>query len=123
MRAIWRELVAEMAGFSLNGEFSCASAAIAAIRRTAPDVVLLDIQLSEGSGMDVMHVVAQEYPMTKVIVVSNYADPIYRSRFVAAGAYAFFDKSHEIAAMRSSLARLAAPASATSGSGCFFVEQ
>lgn len=122
MRAIWRELVAEMAGFSLNGEFSCASAAIAAIRCTAPDVVLLDIQLSEGSGMDVMRVVAQEYPMTKVIVVSNYADPIYRSRFVAAGAYAFFDKSHEIAAMRSSLARMA-PASATSGSGCFFVEQ
>ena len=92
---------------SLAGEFSRASTAIAAIRREIPKLVCLDVQFSEGSGMDVMRVVAAEYLMTKVIVASNFADPIFRPHYTEAGAYAFYDKSHDLAAMRGTLARLA----------------
>src|SRR5213593_1281229 len=56
VRALWRTVVAKIAGLSLRGEFNRASAAIAAIRREPPHVVLLD---------------AAEHPTTKVIVVSN----------------------------------------------------
>ena len=41
------------------------------------------------------------------IVVSNCSDPTHRRYFAKAGAYAFFDKSHELAAMRRMLASLA----------------
>ncbi|MGH8848030.1 MAG: response regulator [Polaromonas sp.] len=107
VRALWRTVVAKIAGLSLAGEFNRASTAIAAIRREPPDIVLLDIHLSEGDGMDVLRVVAAEYPMTKVIVVSNCADPIHRKYFAKAGAYAFYDKSHELPVMRRTLERLA----------------
>ena len=107
VRALWRTVVAKIAGLSLSGEFNRASTAIAAIRREAPHVVLLDINLSDGNGMEVLRVVAAEYPMTKVIVVSNCADPTHRKYFTKAGAYAFYDKSHELAAMRRMLASLA----------------
>lgn len=107
VRALWRTVIAKIAGLSLAGEFNRASTAIAAIRRKPPDVVLLDIHLSEGDGMEVLRVVAAEYPMTKVIVVSNCADPIFRRYFAKAGAYAFYDKSHELPVMRCTLERLA----------------
>src|SRR5450631_1479925 len=93
LRSLLCSIVTKIAGLSLAGEFIGASAAIAAICREAPDIVLLDIQLSEGNGATVMRMVANEFPKTKVIVVTNFTDPIYRRHFTDAGAYAFFDKS------------------------------
>ena len=107
VRALWRTVVAKIAGLSLRGEFNRASTAISAIRREPPHVVLLDINLSDGNGMEVLRVVAAEHPKTKVIVVSNCSDTTHRRYFAKAGAYAFFDKSHELAAMRRMLASLA----------------
>ena len=92
VRALWRTVVAKIAGLSLRGEFNRASTAIAAIRREPPHVVLLD---------------AAEHPTTKVIVVSNCSDPTHRRYFTKAGAYAFYDKSHELGAVRRMLASLA----------------
>ena len=102
VRALWRTVTVspQIAGLSLAGAFHRASTAIAAIRREPPDVVLLDVNLSDGNGMEVLPVVAAEYPLTKVIVVSNCADPTHWKYFTKAGAYAFYDKTHELAAMR-----------------------
>lgn len=123
VRALWRSVAANIPGLFLAGEFNCAAAAIAAIRRAPPDVLLLDIHVSESEGMEVLRVIAAEYPMTKVIVVSNCADLTHR-RYVAeypmaevmvvsnctdlthrryctkAGAYAFCDKGKCLAATR-----------------------
>jgi len=107
VRAVWRMMFAEIEALSIAGEFSSASAAIDAIRHEAPDLVLLDIRLVEGSGMDVMRVVTTGYPLTKVIVVSNFVDPIFRRYYTQAGAYAFFDKSHDLAAVRRMVVSLA----------------
>jgi DNA-binding NtrC family response regulator len=96
-----------IAGLVLAGVFHRASTAIAAIRRAPPDVVLLDINLGDGHAMDVLHVVAAEYPLTKVIVVSNCAAPAHWKYFTKAGAFAFYDKDHELAIMRRMLERLA----------------
>jgi DNA-binding NarL/FixJ family response regulator len=63
--------------------------------------------LSEGSGIEVMRTVNAEYPDIKVIVASNFADPIYQRYFANAGAHAFFDKSLELRKVRSALEYLA----------------
>jgi len=107
LRTLFCSIVNEIEGLSLVGEFIGATNAIAAIRRDPPDIVLLDIQLSEGSGVEVMRTVTVEFPGIKVIVASNFADPIYQRYFANAGAYAFFDKSHELKKMRSALENLA----------------
>jgi len=107
VRALRRTLSPPIAGLSLAGVFHRASTAIGAIRHEPPDVVLLDINLSDGNAMEVLRVVAAEYPLTKVIVVSNCADPTHWKYFTKAGAYAFYDKNHELAIMRRMLERLA----------------
>ncbi|MGF6558670.1 DNA-binding NtrC family response regulator [Pseudomonas sp. S30_BP2TU TE3576] len=107
VRVLWGTASPRIAGLSLAGAFHCASTAIAAIRREPPDVVLLDVNLSDGHGMEVLRVVAAEYPLTKVIVVSNCAGPRHWKYFTNAGAYASYDKINELAAMRRMLERLA----------------
>ncbi|PTR28018.1 MULTISPECIES: response regulator [unclassified Pseudomonas] len=105
--ALWRTVSPRIAGLSLAGVFHRATAAIVAIRREPPDVVLLDINLGDGQGMEVLRVVAAEYPLTKVIVVSDCAAPAHWKYFTKAGAYAFYDKNHELAIMGRMLERLA----------------
>ena len=107
LRRLLCSIVASIPGLSVVGEFIGASSAIAAIRRATPDIVLLDIQLGEGNGAEVMRVIAHESLLTKVIVVSNFADAIYRRHFADAGAFAFFDKSFELDAVRFTLEFLA----------------
>ena len=60
-----------------------------------PDVVLLDLQLSGTSGVDVLKEIKQKHPGTKVIILTNYSDLNHRKRCKEAGADYFFDKSIE----------------------------
>lgn len=96
---IIRERLAEMLegepDVCVIGQYGDAAAAIDGIRGGDPHVVLLDIRLSAGDGMQVMRFVAEECPHVKVIVLTNYAEPQYRRRFLAAGALEVLDKSNE----------------------------
>jgi DNA-binding NarL/FixJ family response regulator len=107
MREMLRGLLSEIAPVSVTGEFWCAPTVIFGMRCAPPDVLLLDIDLAVGNGMDVLRVASAEVPATKVIMVTNHGDQIYRTHCINAGAYAFYDKSHELDALRRSLERLA----------------
>jgi DNA-binding NarL/FixJ family response regulator len=85
------------------GFASTAQQALKEIHRLGPDVVLLDIRLDEGSGMDVLRDLKQSSHSPVVIVLTNYAYPQYRAKFIEAGAEYFFDKSAELDAMLGAL--------------------
>ena len=106
MQRVWRDMLASIAGLNLLGIYSGASAAIFGLRRVPPDIVLLDIQLDEGSGIDVLRVLAAEQPDARVIVVTSESDAVYRKYYTKAGAYAFHDKN-ELGAIHNTLASLA----------------
>ena len=89
------DLLNDEPGVEIVGEYADAQSAIDGIRNANPDVVLLDIKLGAGSGMQVLKFVIQHAPQVKVIVLSNYAEPQYRSRYLAAGAIEVLDKSNE----------------------------
>lgn len=61
----------------------------------SPDVVVLDFQLKEGTALDVLEGIADKAPHPLVIVLTNYPEPIYRSKCLEAGAFRFLDKSTE----------------------------
>jgi len=68
-----RQLVSAQAGFRVVGEAKTGSEPRALIERTRPDVVLLDVQMPDGSGLDAIRQVAPaERPVT--IFVSAYDD-------------------------------------------------
>ncbi len=83
------------ADVQIVGQYADAQSAIQGVRNTNPDVVLLDIKLGAGSGMQVLNFITRFAPHVKVIVLSNYAEPQYRSRYLAAGAFEVLDKSNE----------------------------
>lgn len=102
------ELLDAEPGIAIVGQYEDADSAIDGIRNASPDVILLDIKLSGSSGMQVMQVVAAEAPHIKVIVLTNYAEPQYRVRFLAAGALEVLDKSNEFHLVPALLRQLAA---------------
>lgn len=105
--AVWQDMLSRISGLELCGSYASTLPAIEAICRTQPDVLLLDIELGAESGSQVLRFTASNFPRTKAIVVSNYADKIYRKHYINAGAYAFYDKSHELHKLRGLLLSLA----------------
>lgn len=77
------------------GEAADSREAIASIRRLQPEVVILDIRMPGGSGIDVLQEIRKDDPAPVVIVLTNYSYPQYRVRCIDAGADFFFDKSKE----------------------------
>jgi DNA-binding NarL/FixJ family response regulator len=51
-----------------------------------PDVILLDIRMPDGDGLDAMDRIKRSAPNASVVVLSTYDNPTYVARAVAAGA-------------------------------------
>jgi len=60
-----------------------------------PDVVVLDVQLEGGSGLQVLKAVRAAQPRVAFVVFSNNAADAYRKRYLAEGAVRFLDKTAE----------------------------
>ena len=71
--------------------------AISANRELKPEVLILDIRIHGGSGIDVLKEVKKEEPSPKVIMLTNYPYSQYRKKCLEEGADYFLDKSTEFA--------------------------
>jgi DNA-binding NarL/FixJ family response regulator len=69
--------------------------AISSFRKVNHDVVILDIRMSGGSGIDVLRKIKRITHPPVVIVLTNYPYPQYRRKCIDTGADYFFDKSTE----------------------------
>lgn len=78
------------------GEAATPEGAIDQILALQPDVVVLDVQLEGGSGMQVLKAVRSADPKVAFVVFSNNATSGYRNRFLKEGASDFLDKSTEL---------------------------
>lgn len=107
VRNALRQMLSNMEGVEVVGEFESPAPAIESIRANPPDVVLLDIALTNGSGLEVLRAVTKDHPRVKVIVFSNFAESVYRKRCLDAGAYAFYDKKCDLHTLRQTLQDLA----------------
>lgn len=88
-------MLGELPGVVLAGEAGDVPETIEAIRTLKPDVVLLDLHMPGGSGLDVLRQMAIGQLRAIVIVLTHYALPEYEQAARAAGAHAFFSKSQE----------------------------
>ena len=58
-----------------------------------PDVVILDINLAGGSGLELLTRLKSVDPHARVVMFSMHADPAYASRALRSGAVGFVGKS------------------------------
>jgi DNA-binding NarL/FixJ family response regulator len=85
----------ELAGVEIVGQAENVAEAISAIGNLKPDVVILDIRMPGGSGIDVLQNIKQDRAASMVITLTNYPYPGYRQKCLQAGADFFLDKSTE----------------------------
>lgn len=78
--------------------------ALERFRALQPELVVLDIELPDGNGLDLLHTIKRERPATQVLMFSNHE--FYRQRCTAEGADYFFDKSGEFEALTSTVQSL-----------------
>ena len=107
VRARLVELLGSIPGASIAGEASTAAAAIGRILEQRPDVVVLDLNLGDGSGFDVLRAVCRVAPEIDFYMLSNFAAYPYRQLAERLGARRFFDKSKEFQRVRDLIAERA----------------
>ena len=96
--ALIRTRVAAMLGapaMTIVGQAETPEASISGILATLPDVVVLDVQLEGGSGLQVLRAIRLAEPDIAFIVFSNNSGPAYRERYLREGAARFLDKTSE----------------------------
>ncbi len=97
-----------LAGAEAAGQASAAAAAIPAILAARPEIVILDLQLSDASGFEVLRAIRDQAPEIDIYLFSNFAAYPYRQLAERLGARGFFDKSSEFGLMRDVVAQRAA---------------
>lgn len=102
-----RSMMASIPNIELVGETDNEIDAVQGIGRVCPDVVILDLVLANGSGMEVLRRIKGQPPASKVIVLTNHGYPQYQKKCMELGADYFMDKSREIETLSDLLVSLA----------------
>jgi len=100
------EILSEFKEIEIVGQTAYAQEAIESIKELIPDVVILDIRLLDGNGINVLEMIKKEDISTKVIIFTNYPYFQYRKRCLDAGAEFFFYKANEFDKLTEALKEL-----------------
>jgi DNA-binding NarL/FixJ family response regulator len=87
-----RGLISRQAGMSVVGEAGTVAEAIEAATRSKPDVVVMDVRLPDGSGVEACREIREARPETKVVMLTSYADDEALFASIIAGASGYLLK-------------------------------
>lgn len=88
-------LLSEIEGAKVIGQAANAVEAVEGIHNLKPDVVILDIHMPGGNGIDVLKTIKQASQPPVVLMLTNNASPQYRKKCMELGSDFFLDKSRE----------------------------
>lgn len=94
-------MLSEITDIPVNmvGEADEVVSAARLILNLSPDVAILDIQMPNGSGIDVLQEVKSKNPMINIIMLTNFPAIEYRTKCLSLGADYFLDKHTEVEAI------------------------
>ena len=87
-------LIANQSDLKLVAEAGNGRDAITQFRAHQPDVVLMDLQMPEMSGIDAIIAIRSEFPDARIIVLTTYAGDVLAQRALKAGAQAYILKNN-----------------------------
>jgi two-component system response regulator NreC len=86
LRSGLRMLINAEADMEVVGEASDGSEVDAVVRKTNPDVLLLDITMPVSGGIKALEQVRRSHPQVRVLILTMHEDPAYLRSVLAAGA-------------------------------------
>jgi DNA-binding NarL/FixJ family response regulator len=87
-----RALLRRRSEMTLVGEADTVASAISEARNTDPDVVVMDVRLPDGSGVEACREIRAHRPETKVLMLTSYADDDAVFSSIMAGATGYLLK-------------------------------
>lgn len=87
------EMLSQVTGLEIVGQAKNGAEASQALSALAPNLVVLDLQMPDGSGIELLSSAKQNHPDLKVIIFTNHPEAQYRQRCAALGADFFLCKS------------------------------
>jgi DNA-binding NarL/FixJ family response regulator len=90
-----RTMLGGLPGLDLVVTAGTYGGAIEILQQGQTDIVLLDINLPDRNGLDLLRYIRKQHPSVAVIMCSNQSSPFYRNLCTRIGAVYFIDKSAE----------------------------
>ncbi len=103
VQQLLKSVVEQPGRFEVTGIDDTEHAALLRCSENPPDVVIVDLNLRQGSGLGVIHAIKRMAgtgigPL--VMVVTNHTMPVLQAACMKAGAHHFLDKSRELPKLR-----------------------
>jgi len=92
VRAGLRALLESQEGIEVVGEVGTAADAVRQVGFNAPDVVVMDVRLPDGSGVEATRKIRERWPDVAVLVLSSFADEEALISAIEAGASGYLLK-------------------------------
>lgn len=90
------------------GETNCGKGVLDLIKQHNPDLVILDVRMPDGDGLQALGRVKLDYPQLPVLMLSTYDNPTYIARAAALGANGYLLKSESRDRLLEAIRRAAA---------------
>ena len=89
-----RRMVEADPGLAISGEAGDAASLLAALEKTATDLVLLDVSMPGGPFLDTLRTLRERHPSIRVLVLSVHPEDQWAVRALKAGASGYLTKDH-----------------------------
>lgn len=99
-----RHVLSDARAFNVVGEASSAAAALTVAARTEPDVIVLDVSMPGGSGLQAVAGLLERAPKARILMFSVHDDPEYVRQSARAGAHGYVRKNSAPAELRTAIA-------------------
>jgi two-component system invasion response regulator UvrY len=94
-----RALLTNAEGIRVMGEVSCGEDAVEAVKRKAPDVILMDVNMPGIGGMEATRRITRLNPKVRVIILTVHTEDPYPARLLKAGAAGYLTKGCSVGEM------------------------
>ena len=101
-----RRLIDQERDLEVCGEAESLLEAEAALRKLKPDLVIIDITLKQGDGIDLVKDTRARHPQLPILVLSMHDEVIYAERVLSAGANGYIMKQAQSAELLRALRRV-----------------
>ncbi len=95
-RRLQRRILEREAGFEVIGEARNGRDVIELVEHSRPDVVVMDIDMSEVNGIEAARILQQSYPDVRIIACSLHSSTAHVQSMFKAGALGYVLKSNVV---------------------------
>jgi len=103
-----RNALQELPSLEIVGEVGDGPALFAALEKTRPDCLLIDLTMPDFEPIAAVHQIRTAYPAMKILVVSAYDDRVYVQGLLSAGVDGYHLKDQPLSDLRLAVQRVLA---------------